>query len=670
MIFPTHGKKQSSLTVYIWFFSISIAFLSISRLALAGWQYERVTETQGWLSIMLQGLRIDIATLCLLLFVPIILSFFIPNKQFAHLIWDRFVQVWLTICAYILVFMEFATPSFILEYNVRPNRLFVEYLIYPKEVFSMLLKSNPFELLLVTLICLTIADFVWRRVSVINKNTQPTAWQWRGPLFVLSFLVLVIGGRSTFGHRPINPAMVYFSTDPLVNSLSLNSLYSTAFATYQMLLEDTRDSQYGNLPEKKIIEIVRNMKSNDSAIWTDTEIPTLSQQIASYKGKSKNLVIILEESLGSRFVGSLGGLPLTPNFDQLSNEGWNFNSMLATGTRSVRGIEAVVTGFTPTPDRSVVKLGKSQHHFFTIAELLQRRGYHTEFIYGGESHFDNMKSFFLGNGFKHITEEKDYVNPKFVGSWGVSDEDLFNKAHQKFKQFSENDQPFFSLVFTSSNHSPFEYPNDRISEPYAMGSNNQDNAIQYADWALGDFFKKAKSSEYWKNTVFLVIADHDARTVENGLVPVKSFHIPALIIGNGIPSRQDHRIASQLDMPVTMLSLIGADNYNPMLGRDLSNMLTTQKARAFMQYGQNFGFIEGNEMVILQPEKAPLLYSINQSNFELKPQGKPTKELAEKALAVSLWGKLAYKNLYFRLPEESQVIGIMNYSKHAKNSAP
>jgi len=652
MIFLTYGKKHHSFSIYVWFFIMAIVFLSLSRLILAGWQYDRVTQTQGWLTIILQGLRIDIATLCLLLFLPILLSFLIPNKGSVRIIWDRFVRLWLTICAYTLVFMELATPSFIIEYNVRPNRLFAEYLIYPKEVFSMLLKSNPFELFLFTLVCIIIAIFVWRRVSIINKNTQPIAWQWRTPLFVLSLFVLVIGGRSTLGHRPINPAMVYFSSDPLVNSLSLNSVYSTGFATYQMLLEDTRNSQYGELSEEKIIDIIRKIKSEDNAIWSDTTIPTLAQQIASHKGKSKNLVIILEESLGARFVGSLGGLPLTPNFDQLSREGWSFTAMLATGTRSVRGIEAVITGFTPTPDRSVVKLGKSQDNFFTIAELLRRRGYHTEFIYGGESHFDNMKSFFLGNGFEHITEEKDYINPKFVGSWGVSDEDLFNKAHEIFNQFSKNDQPFFSLVFTSSNHSPFEYPNDRVNKPYKNGSNNRYTAIQYADWALGDYFNKAKKSDYWDNTVFLVIADHDARMKENDLVPVKSFHIPALIIGNGILARQDNRIASQLDMPVTMLSLIGVDNYNPMLGRDLSKMDAKHKGRAYMQYGENFGFIEGNHMVVLQPEKAPLLYSVHEFNFDLKQQGKPTKELAEKALAISLWGKLAYNNSYYRLPEE------------------
>jgi phosphoglycerol transferase MdoB-like AlkP superfamily enzyme len=149
--------------------------------------------------------------------------------------------------------------------------------------------------------------------------------------------------------------------------------------------------------------------------------------------------------------------------DALAGKGWMFDHLYATGTRSVRGIEAVVSSFTPTPARSVVKLGKSQHDFFTIADLLHRRGYHNQFIYGGESHFDNMKSFFLGNGFNEIIDQNDYENPNFEGSWGVSDEDLLDRAHEEFIRLHDAGQPFFSLVFSSSNHDPFEFPDGRIA---------------------------------------------------------------------------------------------------------------------------------------------------------------------------------------------------------------
>lgn len=178
--------------------------------------------------------------------------------------------------------------------------------------------------------------------------------------------------------------------------------------------------------------------------------------------------------------------------DKLINEGWAFTRMYATGTRSVRGIEAVTTGFSPTPARSVVKLGKSQNNFFSIAGLLKTQQYHTQFIYGGESHFDNMKSFFLGNGFVDMQDLPTFSNPKFVGSWGASDEDLFNKADEQFTQMAKEGKPFFSLVFTSSNHSPFEYPDGVITQ-YNEPKQTVENAVKYADYALGQFVEKAKN---------------------------------------------------------------------------------------------------------------------------------------------------------------------------------
>ena len=235
--------------------------------------------------------------------------------------------------------------------------------------------------------------------------------------------------------------------------------------------------------------------------------------------KPYNVVIILEERLGAEFVGKLGGLPLTPNLDKLSKEGLWFDNLYATGTRSVRGIEAVTTGFLPTPARSVVKLGKSQRGFFSLASFLSERGYHNQFIYGGESTFDNMKGFFLGNGFQQIVDQKDIKEPAFTGSWGASDGDLFDKAHKLFSH--QTDKPFFSLIFSSSNHSPFEFPDNAV-ELYEQPKNTVNNAVKYADHALGRFFEKARQSNYWNNTIFLVVADHNSRVYGNSCSIVKS----------------------------------------------------------------------------------------------------------------------------------------------------
>ncbi len=329
-------------------------------------------------------------------------------------------------------------------------------------------------------------------------------------MFLLVAVVTFIGARSSFAHRGINPAMVAFSSDPLVNSLVLNSGYSVMFAIQQLKDESHSSEQYGKMPVDEILSTVKKAQQRPLSDYISNEIPILTYNEATYKGKPKNIVIILEESLGAQFIGVLGGKPLSPEFDKLAQEGWLFENIYATGTRSVRGIEAVITGFTPTPARSTVKLAKSQRNFFTIAELLRRKGYETSFIYGGEKHFDNMASFFYGNGFKTIIDEKDYSNPDFIGTWGVSDEDLFKKADSLFKQWNKQDKPFFSLVFSSSNHDPFEFPDGKIAL-YDKEKQTRNNAAKYADYAIGQFFKLAKNSDYWKNTIFLVIADHDLK---------------------------------------------------------------------------------------------------------------------------------------------------------------
>jgi len=618
------------------------------------WQSDRVSAANGWIEVLIQGVRVDISSIFTLIAIPLFISCFIGKNKVIVKFWSFITNSILTILFSTYVFMELATPSFINEYNIRPNRIFIEYLEYPKEVFSMLVKSHGIQLGFSMVLTFILGLVFWKFLSRRMQKVRAFPLMWRLPAFVLAVVVSVFLSRSTLGHRPLNPAMVYFSTDPLVNSLTLNSLHSVGFAAKQMMSEKESIYIYGHLSKDEIVQNVRKFKGVDGLPIFDPTIPTLAKQKSSYTGKQKNIVIILEESLGARFVGSLGGLPLTPNIDKLKKESWFFTSMFATGTRSVRGIEAVTTGFTPTPNRAVVKLDKSQNNFFTIAELLSRNGYHTEFIYGGEAHFDNMKGFFLGNGFQSIIEEKDYQNPVFKGSWGVSDEDLLNKAHNRFSQLKSDDKPFFSLVFSSSNHDPFEYPDNRIQR-YDTQKHTRHNAIKYADWAIGDFFNKAKKSNYWEDTIFLIIADHDARVMGKDLVPPKSFHIPALILGKDIPAKVHENIVSQIDMPPTLLSLAGVENFSPMLGKDLTQQANLESNEAIMQYAENFGYLTENQMIILQPNKPALKYKFNKNSFELEFDEIATEQEHTFALAISSWGGLAYSQNLYRLPDESVI---------------
>lgn len=636
---PVFGPLQP-IAVFSLF---SLAFLSLSRILLLFWQSARIESFQDLIYILGKGVRVDFATLCWLFILPALLSALLPLKGKIGNSWKWILRLWMVAGLWILVYMELATAPFIQEYDLRPNRLFIEYLIYPKEVMSMLWTGYKLELFIGAAGTAITLILGWKWSKKLTDSAQQINWKWRPLLAILVVLIGVAGARSSLGHRPLNPAMVAFSSDPLLNDLTLNSSYSLLFAVNNMKSEKSAEQFYGKMDSQKMLEIVR--ESSKKSDFNPELLPTMNHNSATYKGKPKNLVILLQESLGTQFVGSLGGLPLTPNLDKLTEEGWLFTQMYATGTRSVRGIEAVTTGFPPSPSRSVVKLSKSQTGFFTIADLLKNQGYHTQFIYGGEANFDNMKTFFFGNGFEQIVEEKDYRNPGFVGSWGVSDEDLYNKADEEFERLSKDDKPFFSLVFTSSNHSPYEYPKGKI-EQYDENYMTRNNAVKYSDYALGTFFEKAKKSGYWDDTIFIVIADHDARVSGANLVPVKHFHIPALIIGKGIEPRKDNRISNNIDMPPTLLSLIGVDAKSPMIGHDLTKPLAREDERAMMQYDKNFGYLTRDNLVVFSPGEKVTTLSYDFENKTMQPLD-VEEAIVERAKANALFASKAYKHDWY-----------------------
>jgi len=631
-------------------FISGLVFLSLTRLGLVVWKWERVLATGELSQILLQGIRVDVIQLGLLALIPVLLSPILATRKFFS-IWRSFTFWWVLLSLVLLVFLEAATPGFILEYDVRPNRIFVEYLKYPHEVFGMLWQGFKIELffgLLMTAIAFALVAKLlkpWRHAEA--KWASPAVWL----IWPLILVLTVFGIRSTLTHRPANPALFAITQDSMVNSLILNSTYSVFYAAYSLQHEAKSSAIYGKLPREKIFALTGAHEG---------DIPTLTTLVPSVKrDKPLNLVILLQESLGAGFVESLGGKPVTPNLEKLKDEGIWFTHLYATGTRSVRGIEAVVTGFQPTPADSTVKLDLSQKNFFTLAALLSKRGYLTEFIYGGESHFDNMRSFFMGNGFQQITDQPDFKNPVFVASWGASDEDLLNKTHDQLMAHHASGKPFFTLAFSSSNHAPFEFPDGRI-ELYEQPKATDNNAVKYADYAIGEFIKKAKASPYWNDTVFLIVADHDIRVRGDSLVPIEHFHIPALILGGAVQPKTVDAIASQIDLPVTVLSLMGIEAQHPMTGQDLSNVRADYRGRAMMQYNYNFGWMQqlgpdaaDNEVVVLREGKPAAFGHYDLASKQLQNTAAPADgaALAERALANSLLPALLYKEQRYRLPE-------------------
>jgi phosphoglycerol transferase MdoB-like AlkP superfamily enzyme len=624
----------------------TVAALFVCRVGFTLWHWDRVIDAGMLGNIFVQGLRFDIVLLGIVFAIPVLLFPVFCSNHLLLKAWRPFIAVYLPAWLTFIVFMEASSPSFINQFDARPNRLFIEYLVYPQEVLSMLWTAYRAQIIVVAVLLPTVFLAFRRRIQPQLERSRSVDFRMAllvAPVFLVLCTAMI---RSTLDHRPVNPSTAALSSDPLANDLSLSSAYTVLYAAYESRLESEGGFRYGDMGETEVVSAVRESMMLPEADFVDEQLPTLHHQAATaHPATPRNLVIILEESLGAEYVGSMGGPPLTPRLDQLRNDGIWFENLYATGTRSVRGLEAVVTGFTPTPARSVVKLGKSQRGFFTLAELLQDQGYETSFIYGGEAHFDNMRRFFANNGFDTIVDRQNIDNPEFVGSWGASDEDIFRAAHERFRQ--PHGKPFFSLVFSVSNHSPYEFPDGRI-ELYDAEKGTVNNAVKYADWSLGHFFDNARQSDYWDNTIFLVVADHNSRVYGAELVPIEHFHIPGVILGGSIEPAVFTPVVSQIDLAPTLLSLMGISSDNPMIGHDLTRREFAQyPGRAIMQYNTTQAFMEGNNVVILQKDKAPENYRY--AGGTLIPAEPDDPKIVTRAIAHSVWSSMAYEKSLYRM---------------------
>lgn len=624
-----------------------VLILTVFRAIFVAWQWPRVVAADMLVATLLQGLRFDLVLLGLLLVFPLLLFPVLASNRTLLPAWRALLRIGLPLALLFVVFMECSTPSFINQFDGRPNILFLEYLNHPREIAATLWAAYKLSIVTAVFLVSAITWVVAQQLGKLVVPIRPTGFL--PALAVTPLLLIVCFGliRSTTDHRPVNPSTVALSNDPLVNELALSSAYTVLYAAYETRHEQKGGFRYAQISDSDVIAEVQSAMMLAPESFTSNELPTMHYQgSAGSGGPARNLVIIIEESLGAEFVGSLGGLDLTPGLDALSKEGIWLSNLYATGTRSVRGLEAVVSGFTPTPARSVVKLGRSQRNFFTLAGFLAARGYDTSFIYGGESQFDNMRRFFMNNGFARVIDKKDYQNPVFSGSWGVSDEDLFDRAHQEFS--AERNRPFFSVVFSSSNHSPFEFPEGRV-DVRGDGDHTVNDAVRYADYALDRFIRQARASDYWEDTIFLIVADHNSRVYGADVVPVERFHIPGLIVGGPISPIEIDTVASQIDLGPTLLSLLGVSGEHPMVGRDLTRPdVQRSPGRAIMQFNGTQAYMEGDQVVVLRKDLPVEQFIFTEGH--LVAEDFVDEALAKRAIAHSAWSSMAYEKSLYRLP--------------------
>jgi len=325
------------------------------------------------------------------------------------------------------------------------------------------------------------------------------------------------------------------------------------------------------------------------------------KSISSDKEEKKyNIILIMVESLSAEYMGIYGGKNnLTPNLDELTKKSLFFNNLYATGTRTVRGMEAVTLSVPPTPGRSIVKR-PDNHDMFSAGYLFGQRGYENKFIYAGHGYFDNMNDYFSHNGFD-IVDRNDFEDSEvsFSNVWGVCDEDLLNKVLRESDKSYAQKRPFFNFVMTTSNHRPYTYPDGKIDIPSHSGRNG---GVKYTDYAIGEFLEKAKSKPWFDNTIFVVIADHNGGSAGKSSLPVWRYKIPLIVYAPKIIKPQVvTKLSSQIDTIPTILSMMHWSYKSLFYGNDMLDSKYVQ--RAFIGNYQKLGYLKSKNLFILEPNK-------------------------------------------------------------------
>jgi phosphoglycerol transferase MdoB-like AlkP superfamily enzyme len=575
----------------------SLSRAVLLQLSAARWSAAMLPE------LLVTGLRVDLIGIGVALAVPILLWPLLGSNRTATL-WWRLSRAWIGTVAVLALVLEIATPEFLAQYESRPNHLAVEYLRDWDSVLPMLWVGFKPVLLggVGALIAGVLLLLRWIGSRIPRASAGIAAlWLLAWPLLVAGDVLLI---RNSLDHRPANPALFTRWSDHLLNQVALNSAYSFGYAVYAQRHERSAAEVYGALSDA---ELVGALKRDPRFAASPPQRPTWHPQVPTRtRAEPLNLIVVVEESLGADFSARLGGKGLTPELDRWSARGIWFERLYATGTRSARGLEAIVAGFPPSPAPAVLKRERAQEGFATLAAVLRQAGYRNRFVYGGGAHFDNMRGFFLGNGFDIVIERRDYIEPRHLSSWGVSDEDLFDRALAETDGAHARGERFFNLVFTSSHHEPFDIPPGRLP-PQFDAPGTPAAAVRYADFALGRFLDAAQSRPWFGKTLVLVVADHDVRVYGQDVIPVRRFQVPGLIVGADIEPRVVRSLASHIDLAPTLLSLMGVAAQTPFPGRDLSASLPEfgiaqgPEPRAILQFDDRYAWMTADELRVLFP---------------------------------------------------------------------
>ncbi len=562
------------------------------------WQFGRVDQVGaaalGW--IVPAGMLAD-AVQCLYLLAPFALFLWLMPDRWHRSRANRLLLLaGSTAWIFGLIFLAAAEYFFFEEFNARLNLVAVDYLIYPTEIIGDIRNEYPVMPLLLTAATFGLLAAWATRKRLLAGTYQRSGWRARSLIFGL--FILVLGGAIT----GISADSFAFSGNRVANELTGNGMGS--FFRALRTSEIDYHTYYASADPQHNLQALTAQLSKGGGTFTRLDEGRIDRTFpARQSGLGKlNVVVVVSESFGAEFSRLYGSeRDWTPEFDALARDGLWFSHMYASGTRTVRGLEAITASFPPIPSVSIVRRPGNEN-IANWGEVMHSHGYHTSFLYGGYGYFDNMNHYFGSNGFE-VRDRNDIPEPvRFENIWGVADEDLFDMALAHYDDLARGERPFFSIVMTTSNHKPYTF---RSGVPGVKPSGGgRESGVRYADFAQGYFIRSAREHTWFDDTLFIIVADHGARVYGRADIPLKTYEIPMLFYSPGHlqPGVVD-QLTTQMDIAPTVLSLLGLAYDAPFFGQDALRMSDEDRVAVF-SHNHDVALYRNGALAILGLEKS------------------------------------------------------------------
>lgn len=584
----------------------------LTRILLSSYAiYSSQIEINKLPEIIILGLVNDIVAIFFALPVIYLLTTIIHIISFSDFIRKFFAFSSNFLMHIFLMFIVMSEIFFWDEFGTKFNFIAVDYLIYTHEIIGTVRETIPIESILMSMALVSLIIIFLKRRAIINSVETNANIPNISVSIILSLLAF-------YCSKYYDPDKIVKTSNNYSRELTKNGPYQFVYAYLNNELDyrtyyKTIDDEVANATLRKLIK--QNGQKFTSNQGIEREIDNFQREDSN---KKPNVVVIVVESLSAEYMGKFGNKNnLTPFLDNLADNSLFFTNLYATGTRTVRGLEALTLSIPPTPGSSILRRPNNEN-MFSIATILSEKGYNMDFLYGGYSYFDNMKYFYENNGFK-VTDRRNFKKEEitFSNIWGIADEDSFNGLVKILDNRHDSGNPFFSMMVTTTNHRPYTFPEGTVDMP----QKERNSVVRYTDYAIEKFFEQAKTKPWFDNTIFVIVADHCASSAGKTSLPHEKYHIPLIIHSpKMIKPRKINSLASQIDIAPTLMGLLKFNYTSKFFG---NNLLIPNDKRAFISTYQLLGYMKHehgkkrNFLVILSPKAEPKVYRIDSGKNEL-----------------------------------------------------